>query len=345
MNDHIDIDKDAFKSVGDIAADIVGGLSPKSEVVWDGKPITKPGIYAGIPIETYHHDIKLFNREWSISSSGLRQIIRRPLEWWYTSPFNPNRIEPDSTTSLDFGKAAHMLLLGEAGFNEVYAPRPEHRPDDMDLPVKERRKWNANANDCKEWLAWAEDNKRKVITSTEIETIRAISDSLSSNELVRHGILNGRIERSIVVKIGNIWVRVRPDVIPNSGADYVDLKTAASVDDESLAIAIYKHGYHIQAGLMRMVVREVLGEDAFKSFTFVFVEKSAPFDVRVKQLKDHDIDVGEKQAMLGLSMMERCIEEGRWPGYDGFGEAAAYIEMPSWGRTRIENQLQYGEAA
>lgn len=316
-----------------------------ADLVWNGKQITKPGVYAGLPIETYHHDTKLFGGDWSISSSGLRTIIRRPLEWWYSSPFNPDRVEPETNKALDFGKAAHMLLLGEEGFSKAYAIRPDHRPDDMDKPVESRRKWNGNATDCKAWLEWAAEQKRTVISSDQIKVIRAISDRLQQNELVRHGILNGRIERSIIAKDGDMWLRTRPDVIPNSGGDYVDLKTAASVDDESLSKAIYQHGYHVQAGLLRMVVRAVLGANAFQSFTFVFVEKSEPFDVRIKQLKDCDIDIGEKQARQGLKVMRRCIAEGHWPGYDGFGESAAWIEMPAWGRTRIENEIQYGEAA
>lgn len=340
---NIDIDKDAFQSLGNITDKIVGGLG--KERVWDRKPITEPGVYSNLPIETYHNDISLFGGDWSISSSGLRKIIDRPLGWWCQSPFNPDRDDSETTKALDFGKAAHMLLLGEKGFAEQYSLRPDHRVDDLGLPEKERRKWNGNGKDCIAWLAEEEKKKRTVITSDQIKVIRTISDSLSQNELVRQGILNGRIERSIIAKDGDIWLRARPDVIPNSGGDFVDLKTAASVDDDSLSKAIFNHGYHIQAGFMRMVVRAVLGADAFQSFTFVFVEKTAPFDVRIKQLKDVDIDIGERQAMLGLSIMRRCIEEGRWPGYDGFGESAAWIEMPAWGRTRIENQINYGEAA
>ena len=331
---NIDIDKDAFQSIGSITDKIVSGLG--QERVWDRKVITHPGVYSNLPIETYHNDISLFGGDWSISSSGLRKVIDRPLGWWCHSPFNPDRIEQDSSTALNFGKAAHMLLLGEEGFAEEYSLRPA---------VIGGKPWQGNRTECKQWVADQIEAGRTVVTDEQINAIRSISDSLTQNELVRAGILNGRIERSIIAKDGDIWLRARPDVMPNSGGDFVDLKTAASVDDDSLSKAIFQHGYHVQAGFMRMVARAVLGPDAFQSFTFVFVEKTAPFDVRVKQLKDVDIDIGERHARLGLTIMNRCIEEGRWPGYDGFGDSAAWIEMPSWGRTRIENQIAYGEAA
>lgn len=329
----VDVDRDCFEGIGSIAGKIAGGLAKDRK--WDGKPITEPGVYSGIDIEQYHHNTDLFGGAWSISSSGLRTILRRPLEWWYGSPFNPDREEPEGSKALNFGKAAHMLLLGEEGFSEIYSLRPA---------TIDGKPWQANRTVCREWIAAQAEAGRTVITETEIGHIRKIAAALSRNDVIRLGLLNGRIERSMFAKDGDIWLRARPDVIPNASGDFVDLKTAASVDDESLSKAIYQHGYHIQAGFIRMVARAVLGTDAFTSFTFVFVEKTAPYDVRVKQLKDCDIDMGEKQAMRGLEIMRRCIETGHWPGYDD-GNPATWIEMPAWSRTRIENQLNVGEAA
>jgi len=336
----MDIDRDEFEPVGEAAQRVVLGLGQERK--WDGNPIRSAGVYSCVPIDVYHHDTSLFGGEWSISSSGLRTIIKRPLEYWYTSPFNPDAVEPESSKALDFGKAAHMLLLGEQGFAERYVMRPDTYPSkDGEKP------WSGNAGWCKAWIAEQAEAGRSVITKTEIEHIRNIADALSRNEIVRLGLLNGRIERSIFTRHDEtrIWLRARPDVVPNSSGDFVDLKTAENVDDEGLSRAIAAHGYHIQAGLMRMVVRAVLGPEAFQSFTFVFVEKKPPYDVRVKQLKDADIDLGERQARAGLALMSKCISAGHWPGFDGFDRAASYVEMPPYARTRIENELQYGAAA
>ncbi len=127
--------------------------------------------------------------------------------------------------------------------------------------------------------------------------------------------------------------------MPNDSGDFVDLKTAASVDDESLSKAIYSHGYHVQAGLLRMIVREVMGAEAFSSFTFVFVEKAPPYDVRVMQLKDEDIDLGEQQARKAIATVKECLKRGVWPGFDGFDKEISYVEMPGWSKTRIKTEL------
>lgn len=332
MNRHVDVDHDRFESIGDIAARVVAGAT--GERIWDGKPITAPGVVSNLDIERYHHDASLFDGL-SLSSSGVRTILRRPLEYWFSSPYNPNAIEPESKPALDFGKAAHMLLLGEAGFAERYVLKPEKYEDDKG----NWKPWSGNANACKVWLTRQALAGKTVITETEIGHIKHMAEALSRKEAVRLGILNGRIERSIFTKRNGIWLKSRPDVIPNDSGDFVDLKTAASVDDDSLSKAIFNNGYHVQAGFMRLVVREVLGSDAFTSFTFAFVEKTPPYDVRIMQLKDHDIDLGERQALCGIAIAAECWKRGEWPGFDGADQHISYVEMPAWGRTRIETEL------
>lgn len=328
----------SFEPIGAAGARVLNGLL--GERLWDGKPITANGVYAGVPIDTYHRDPALFGGSFSISSSGLRTLLRRPSEYWWASPYNPKAEEPEAKQALDFGKAAHMLLLGEHGFAEQYALRPEKYEDDKGV----WKPWSGNSNACKEWLKKAADAGKTIITETEIGHIRHMAAALQGKEAVRLGILKGRIERSIFCKDKTIWLKARPDVVPNDSGDFVDLKTAASVDDESLSKAIYAHGYHVQAGFMRMIVREVLGADAFTSFTFVFVEKAPPYDVRVMQLKDSDIDLGERQARRGLEILRECLKRHEWPGFDGFHQDISYVEMPAWARTRIDAALN-AEAA
>ncbi|MBB3521098.1 PD-(D/E)XK nuclease-like domain-containing protein [Rhizobium sp. BK456] len=327
------IDQDSFQSIASISSGLIGGIG--SEQRWNGKQIIRRGIYAGVPIEDYHGKIDLFDG-FSISSSGLRSVLRRPSEYWGFSPYNPDAFERPEKDSLEFGKAAHMLLLGEEGFKERYSLRPATYPDGKGA----EKPWSGQSNWCKAWLADQAKVGKVVITETDIGHIRQIATALSKKEAIRLGILNGRIERSLFCKDGDIWLKTRPDVVPNDSGDFVDLKTAASVDDESLSKAIFSHGYHVQAGLLRMIVRQVLGADAFSSFTFVFVEKAPPYDVRVMQLKDEDIDLGERQARVAIETVKRCLKEGVWPGFDGFDrEMVGYAEMPAWAKTRIKNQL------
>lgn len=304
---------------------------------FDGKVISTPGIYRGIPIETYHRNPFLCDGP-SISSSGLRNFIDRPSLYWAGSPYNPKRFDDESKKALNFGRAAHFLLLGEEGFAKEYALRPDTYPNDTS------KKWNANSNDCKAWLEEQEKAGKAVITQTEIDHIRYMRDSLASHPAVQNGILNGLMEHSMLARFGKIWLRGRPDGIPVHGDDFADLKTTARIPYEYLEKAIYEHGYHIQAATVRLVARAVMPSGfVFGSFFFVFIEKSPPYDVRIVELRSEDMDIGERQVLAALKRMEKCIELMRWPGDEGFEQIISPISMPAWARTRIENELQYLE--
>lgn len=300
---------------------------------FDGKVISQPGVYSGIPIETYHHNPFLCSGP-SVSSSGLRQFIARPSLYWCRSPYNSGRFEDDATKSLNFGQAAHHLLLGEQGFAERFALRPETYPNDTS------KKWNANSNDCKAWLEEQETSGKRVITQVEINHVRRIRDALASHPAIQGGILNGLVEHTMLARFGDIWVRARPDVIPVHGNDYTDLKTTARIDYPDLERAIFEHGYHVQAAMVRMVARQVM-DGEFGAFFFCFVEKTPPYDVRLVELREQDMDLGEKQVRSALARMAECIRLWKWPGHEGFEQTIAPIGLPGWGKTRIENELEY----
>lgn len=307
-------------------------------IEFDRKIITEPGIYSGIPMEGdygYHTNQFICDGP-SISSTGMKQFIDRPSRYWGNSIYNPDRFEKTSTPALNFGTAAHFLLLGEEGFASKFALRPETYPSDPD------KKWNANSNDCKAWLAEKEKAGVRVITQTEIDHIRYMRDSLAKHPAIQNGILNGLIEHTMVAKVGRIWLRTRPDAIPVSGMDFADLKTTEKIRYEDLERAIYNYGYHVQAALVRKVARLVMGDGSeFGSFFFVFAEKVPPYDVRVVEVRPETLDIGERQVDAALKRMEKCIDRWQWPGDEGFEQSISAIELPAWAKTRIENELEW----
>lgn len=300
--------------------------------------ISKPGIYHGVDIERYHNDRDLFDR-WSISSSGLRQLIERPSLYWAHSPYNENPYPNMPSKELSFGRAAHCLLLGEGTFAEHFAlPPDEYAPG---------KKWNFNAAVCKEWKVEQAKAGKTIVTTAELEKLKWMADSLSRNPIIQAGALNGKIERSMIAHVGSVALRARPDVVPTDSGDFADLKTAKSVDYDSLSKTVFNNGYHIQAAVVRWVAREIMPTDwQFGEFMLVFIEKTPPFDVVPLVLKEADIDLGERQARSALKTLERCISENRWPGFGGWDDDLGWVEMPGWARTRIETDMnQLGEAA
>ncbi|MEM8636142.1 MAG: PD-(D/E)XK nuclease-like domain-containing protein [Pseudomonadota bacterium] len=300
--------------------------------------ITEPGKYKNISLERYHNDTELFDG-FSISSTGIKQVVERPSLYWAYSPYNPDRFEKKSNKNLDFGRAAHHLLLSEVGFARHFALRPEKAPDG--------RVWHPSNNSCKAWLEEQASLGKTVITQEDIDHLRHMRNSLARNPLIfSGGILNGEIEQTLVCRYGGdkgLWLKSRPDIMPSDGNTFVDLKTAHDLSDEGLEKAIHKYGYYLQAALMRIVARTL--DIPFEEFVFVFVETKPPYDVRVEQLKDNALDIGERDVRQALRTVEACISRGEWPGHAGFDYTPGYVDLPYWATQQINQRLQYQEAA
>jgi hypothetical protein len=303
-------------------------------IKWDGHAISEPGLYGGIPLDTYHA-ANICDGP-SISSSGLRTIFNEsPAHFFVEWRGNPNRIESKESRALIIGRAVHHLILGEPFFAKLFAIQPEEYESE-----KGSKPWNNNANDCKKWHAARHEEGRTVLLRQEVENIRGMAESLGAHPIIRAGALNGLIERSIFWKDhkSGIWLKSRPDSIPGDSGDFVDLKTTDSVQRQALVRTIGKFGYHQQGALVRQAAREVLGIEN-PTFTLVFVEKEPPWCVRVVTLKDSDLDRGDKQNRIALDQFAACLKSKHWPGPGGDREDAEYIELGDYEKKRIDDEI------
>lgn len=296
---------------------------------YEGTPLSEPGIYSGVPMSVYHGPDLCVGP--SISSSGLRTIFAKSARhYWAYSPYNPTRAEREESQSLILGQAAHHALLGEEGFWQRYVERPEEY---------EGAKWNSNRKDCRAWLDRQALAGKRVLTATQVEQIRGMAAGLAQDPLVQHGLLNGLIEHTIVLNDAEtgVWIKIRPDSIPNHSGDFGDLKTTTAVDDESLQRTIETYGYHQQGALIARGAREVLG--VFESFSLAFVEKDVPFCARTVTLKGGDLDLGARQNQAALRVFARGMKTGVWPGPGGTRSDGAFLGLKPWAIDQINYRL------
>lgn len=289
--------------------------------------ISKPGQYDKIPMADYHGQLTVGP---SVSSSGLRTIFTQsPAHYFDTSYLNPDREEEEDKEAFILGRAAHHLLLGEDDFSTLFVMRPEEAPDG--------RAWNGNNNTCKAWLAAQALAGRTVLTPAQIESIRGMARALAKNELVQNGILNGQIEQTLVWKDKEtgIWLKARPDAIPNDGADVADFKTSASFGFD-LDNSASKLRYDMQGALVKWGLQQVLGVK-MESFSLVFALKKRPHCVDVLTLHDADIEEAEKDLRTALRVFARCVETGNWFGPSGSQNDARYLAFSS----RIRESAQF----
>ena len=317
---------------------------------WDGKTITKPGLYSGIPLGLYH-SANICDGP-SVSSSGLRKIFSESPAHFYASwPGNPNRKPEEDKTHFKIGRAIHHLMLGEPFFAKLFAVQPatyeveeKERGTGEWVKTGEWKPWSNNALVCKRWNAEQAKAGRAVLTKDDLDVIRGMAESLGNNPLVRAGALNGMIERSGFYKDKStgLWVKFRPDAIPTSDGDYTDLKTTTSVEWRDIQKTTFERGYHQQLGLMRTGARE-LGFQ-FSSATLLFIEKTDPFCNRAVTLKDSVLDRGERANRAALDAIADCMKAKRWPGPGGDREDAVGLDLPEWAEKQIDDRLKFGIA-
>lgn len=308
-------------------------------IEWDGKPVSKPGMYSKIPLSVYHSQSICDGP--SVSSSGLRTLASKsPAHFYAEWSGNPNREEEDEKAHQIVGRAAHHLMLGEPFFAKLFCVQPTEYPD---AKTGEMKKWTYAAGYCKDWRTARNSEGRAILTGEAVASIKGMAIALGSHPIVKAGALNGMIERSIFWKDKDtgLWVKVRPDSIPTSSGDFVDLKTTTSVLWNDLRRTISDFGYHQQGALTRTAAREVL-KIASPTFTLIFAEKDKPHCVRVVTIKDGDLDRGERQNRAGLDTIARCLKSGHWPGPGGEREDAENIELPEWSQKQIDDRLEYG---
>ena len=298
------------------------------------EPITADGIY-DIPIKDYHHkpDVCIGH---SISSGGLRTIeLETPAHYWAHSIYNPNRFDKPSTAGLNFGNAAHSVLLeGDLPDNQyVLSPYAEFR-------TKEARQWRDE-----------QIEKGLIIYQAEhLTIIHEMAKQLRQHPLIREGLFRGEIEKSIVWqdKETGVWLKARPDVIPvdDVSADY---KTTADASPRGISRSIADYGYYMQQALIAEGL-EVVRDQKLNSFAQVFQEKTPPFAVSIIEI---DIDyiawgrVRNRRAIRKFAdNMQATLaaaafgDEHFWPGY---ADSGLPIKAPSWLSDRLTEQQDSGD--
>lgn len=302
--------------------------------LWDGKPISVPGIYRGVPISEYHSGKLCVGP--SISSSGLRTIFSKsPAHYWATSRLNPERQEENEEESeaLIVGRAVHHVILGEANFKEVFITRPDTAPDG--------RAWNGNNLSCKEWLGQAKQQGLTVLSPDHIRMIRGMAIALGKEPLVMAGALNGVVECSFVWQDEEtgVWMLGRPDNTVTDSADFVDLKTTLSVAYPDLVSTIDNYGYHQQGALVQEGF-EILTGRKMTSFSNYFIEKKYPHCCNLRQLSTEDLALGRMQNRAAVRTFAKCWNAKHWPGPGGEQRDGDVIKLSDRARERITKKLR-----
>lgn len=291
---------------------------------WYGLKISEPGIYSGVPMDAYHGDLCTGP---SVSSSVLRTIeLKTPLHAYATSYLNPDREPDEQKDYFNFGRAVHTLLLGEKGFRDQYAVRPETWKD-----------WRTKA--AQQWRDEQVEAGRTVLTLDQIAAIRGIAGSLGKHSLVDQGILQGLVEHTIISRDDptGIFLKARPDVLPTADGIVVDIKTTTDASPEAVRRTILKFGYAMQGALVGQVMKAALKIE-MTGFALVFVEKTAPYAVNIVEIDMEWIWYAHRQLRRAIDTFAQCVKANEFPGYEG----ERVVHIPDWLRKKLDDEMDVG---
>jgi len=247
----------------------------------------------------------------TVRSTGLGHLARSPAHFkaWVEEP---EVIKP----AFEFGKAFHCYLLEPENFDARYIVRPAFG----DLRYKDNKT---------EYLVWKDEaGERSEVTAEDMATIQGMVNAISRHAIAKRLVRGGFAEQRIAVPRGSLEQIASPDyILPNKGI-VVDPKSCDAAGARDVERSISNYGYLMQATHYLSVLSEY-GLDV-RSFVFLFVEKSAPYGIFVGDLDPEDLAWAEDRRQQLMDIQERCVQEGKWPGYD---EHIQRIKLPVWART------------
>lgn len=238
---------------------------------------------------------------------------------------------PETSDTLDFGKAAHRMVLG-AGDDLVVIEGDGANPN----------AWATNSDKTRVKEARAEG-----LTPIKPRDMATVHDM--ARELRRHKVAaalldpeHGQPEQAILwpdehipaVRRGTLldWL---PD-LPKDGRRLLvcDYKSAAEASPEEWArTSAHKYAYHSQHAWNVDAVHAAFPELTEDDVAFLFVVQSIkpPYPVAVIQLEDEDVRIGRALNTYAIQKWHQCWESGIWPGY---GQQVHTVGLPEWYRDR-----------
>jgi hypothetical protein len=278
--------------------------------------ITEPGVY-DIPAPAYHRDPVPGG---SLSHSGAKKLLNPSCP----AIFDYERKHPTAPTdAMEFGTAAHTVVLGSG---------PE-------LVVVDAKDWKTK--DARDERDEARARGQIALLPHEFERVHAMARALRRHRLAA-SLLDpdrGFPEQSLFWRdeLTGVMLRARLDWLPESvkGRRLVipDYKTAASVDDESIAKSIQNFGYHTQDDWYSTGAK-ALGLAESVAFLFVFQSKTPPYLVRVVGIPDAALAIAAGKNRKAIDVYAACMKSGRWPAYDADDADPPYINLPGWAESR-----------
>ena len=234
-------------------------------------------------------------------------------------------IDVESSKAQQVGTLAHALILeGNADFVTAPATYPIDDPNG--------KKWNRNAQYCKDWEAIQTDT---VVSSIQANTLGAAQAAIKSHPLTSKLFSEGKPEVSLYATCPRTGLLLRCRIDWLKRDSIVDLKTASDASTGGFRRAMATYQYQNQAAFYKYVA-ELCGLE-IGDFYFVALELEPIPMPNVVLLSEADLEIATASLHKTLRELVECKANNRWPGY--CDDKPNYVTLPDYAHGYQEETL------
>lgn len=264
--------------------------------------IDEPGVFGGISNRDYHSHPAL-------GSTSLKTLATKT-----PAHYQWQRTHPKHSDAFTIGTAAHSLILEDDTTSIVHV--------DAD-------NWLTKAAKEAKSAALA-DGKQPLLTKEWLQVV-GMRDAVMAHPVARELFTGHKAEESVFWSEDGLELKCRPDAW--KPGQLVDLKTTVNADPREFGKTAYNFGYHQSAAHYQDGVHAVTGE--LLPFTFVLVEKTAPYLVSVVTLDPEALASGRELNDRAKRIYRECTANNHWPGYP----ETEPIALPMWANYAMDDIL------
>ena len=232
-----------------------------------------------------------------VNQSTLKTMLKCPASYQTALHFQKH----EKKKHFDMGTAIHLLILeGKAAFSAVCCKAPEGNP---------RTKVYQEAKKA------LEAEGKIVFSQSEWQQIHDIYHSYLNSPFAQTCLSNGASEITCFATHPHYGylMKIKIDYI-NSNV-LLDLKTTISASSLNFPKSARKNGYAFQAAFYMIAANSALGQNYFRQFAWVAVEKSPPYLWNYFTISQFDLMKAADEVNKCFAKLRECQQKNSWPGF------------------------------
>ena len=242
---------------------------------------------------------EVYNESSALRHSLLTKIFppKTPLDYRIASQYKAEK----RTAALEMGTATHLAVFQPNEFESRVALSPS-----IDRRTKAGKEEHAAFE--------AESVGKIIIDKGDLDTCFYIRDAMYRHPLGRMlETKKGIPELSGFFKWRDTTCKFRADYLVPDKRIFFDLKTTTAGHDFAFRSSVTDYNYHTQALYYMQGASQITCRD-FVTWVWIVVEKTMPFKIYLYQPEKRWLEVAESRIDTAIKLIEKCGEEGEWPG-------------------------------